>query len=288
MPRQHAEDLARRSSPRRRGSLRRSALCRHREIMRESLTSFPTSRRRRKSRRRRRSRRRREPAADETGRPARPAELARDVEPLTHAAALRRPGARPCEAPTSMMNTMTSTSKHQDEQQDRVRARPAPAACAARCLQFLGVAGQHPDDVVDAARDAAGEIVGPEARHDRVLDDAARDRVGQRAFEAIADLDAHLALVRRTISSTPLFLPCWPICQWRPSSIAVVLDRGALQRFQRRPRRSGRWSWLRGRRASAVSAARVAASRMPASSTTRPVSAGKSARNADTRKRRTA
>ena len=44
--------------------------------------------------------------------------------------------------------------------------------------------------------DAAVEVVRLELRRHDVADDAARRRVGQRAFEAVADLDAHLAVVR--------------------------------------------------------------------------------------------
>ena len=63
-------------------------------------------------------------------------------------------------------------------------------------LPFGRVRGQRGDDVVDAAGDAAVEIAGPESRRDRVGDDDAGDGVGQRALEAVADLDAHPPLVR--------------------------------------------------------------------------------------------
>ena len=48
-----------------------------------------------------------------------------------------------------------------------------------------------------AALDAAVEVVALELRRHLVADDAARHRVRQRAFEAVADLDAHLAVLRR-------------------------------------------------------------------------------------------
>ena len=62
---------------------------------------------------------------------------------------------------------------------------------------FRGVGGQHGDDVVDAAGDAVAEIARLEPRRDGVGDDHLRQRVGQRAFEAVADLDPHATLVRR-------------------------------------------------------------------------------------------
>ena len=53
----------------------------------------------------------------------------------------------------------------------------------------------HPDDPVDAGGNAAGEIPAPEFRRDDLVDDALGGDVGQRAFEAVADLDAQLAVV---------------------------------------------------------------------------------------------
>ena len=64
-------------------------------------------------------------------------------------------------------------------------------------LPFRSVGRQHGDDVVDAARDAAAEIARLEPWRDGVGDDDHRQRVGQRAFEAVADLDPHATLVRR-------------------------------------------------------------------------------------------
>ncbi len=73
--------------------------------------------------------------------------------------------------------------------------------------------------------DAAAEIAGLEARRDRVGDDDLRQRVGQRAFEAVADLDAHLALVRRDQQQHAVVLLRFsPSFQMRKSSIGVGLD----------------------------------------------------------------
>jgi len=67
-------------------------------------------------------------------------------------------------------------------------------ALAAR-LQLLRIAFQHHDHVVDGLADAGGKIAGTEGRHHIVFDDQLGVQVGQRAFQPVADLDAHLAVV---------------------------------------------------------------------------------------------
>ena len=62
-----------------------------------------------------------------------------------------------------------------------------------RRRQLLAV--DDPDHPVDARRDAAGEIAALEFRRDVLVDDALGGGVGQRAFEAVADLDAQAAVV---------------------------------------------------------------------------------------------
>ena len=57
--------------------------------------------------------------------------------------------------------------------------------------------------------------------------------VGERAFEAVADLDAHLALVRRHDQQHAVVLVLLADLPVAAELIAVVLDRGALQRFER-------------------------------------------------------
>src|SRR5262249_2035097 len=81
----------------------------------------------------------------------------------------------------------------QAAEQDRI----VLGALRGAALPLLGIAGQDLDYVVDAARDAAGKVVRAEARDDSVLDDELRHRVRQRTLEPVADLDPHLALVRR-------------------------------------------------------------------------------------------
>src|SRR5262249_28400098 len=132
-------------------------------------------------------------------------------------------------------------------------------------LPFLGVAGEHADDVVDAADDAAGDVVGAKARDDRVLDDELGDGVGERALEAVATSMRTLRSLGSTIGSTPLFLPCCPILQRRPSStpkssIEVPCNDRSVTTTS--------WSVVLASRSASfwVSAARVARSRILASS----------------------
>ena len=78
-----------------------------------------------------------------------------------------------------------------------------------------------------------GTIVGAEARDDRVLDDQPGDRVGERAFEPVADLDAHLALARHDDQQRAVVLALLADLPVAAELVAEVLDRGALQRSQR-------------------------------------------------------
>src|SRR5262249_46919992 len=98
---------------------------------------------------------------------------------------------------------------------------------------FLRVARCRLNDTVAPATDAANEIVDPEARDDGVLDDELRSRVGKRAFQAVTDLDTHLAFVWRDDEQRAgifLFLSDLPVA---PELVTVVLDRGALERLER-------------------------------------------------------
>ncbi len=55
----------------------------------------------------------------------------------------------------------------------------------------------HAHDAIDAGADAVVVIAALERGRDVLLDDPVGGRIGQRAFEAVADLDAHLAVVQR-------------------------------------------------------------------------------------------
>src|SRR5215831_10554517 len=119
--------------------------------------------------------------------------------------------------------------KHEDIEEARLVVRPLFGAR----LPFLGIDRHRLDDVIDPATDAAGEIVDPKTRNYGVLYDKLGDRVGERAFEAVADLDAHLAFVRRHDKQRAgilLFLSDLPVT---PELVTVVLNRGSLKRLQR-------------------------------------------------------
>ena len=102
-------------------------------------------------------------------------------------------------------------------------------ALAAR-LQFGGVAFQHHDDVVDGAADAAGKIAGAEGRHHGVLDDQLGVQVGQRAFEPVADLDAHLAVVLGDQQQDAVVLAGLAEPPGAEQPVGVGLDRLAVER----------------------------------------------------------
>ena len=97
-------------------------------------------------------------------------------------------------------------------------------------LPLGGVGRQRRDDVVDAARDAAVEVAGLEARRDRIGDDDARHRVRQRALEAVADLDAHPALLRRDQKKHAVVLLGFAELPGAEERVGVGLDLLAVQR----------------------------------------------------------
>ena len=118
------------------------------------------------------------------------------------------------------------------------------------------------------------KVVGAEARQDRVLDDEAANGVGERAFEAVADLDTHLALVRRHDQQHAVVLVLLADAPLAAELVAVILDRVPCSDSGSR-RRAGRWFSPRKRRACRSISARRRDRGCPASSTTRPVSCGK-------------
>ena len=97
-------------------------------------------------------------------------------------------------------------------------------------LPFGRVGGQRGDDVVDAARDAAVEIAGLESRRDRVRNDDAGDGVGQRALEAVADLDAHPPLLRRDQKESAVVLFRFAQFPGAEQPVGVGLDLLAVER----------------------------------------------------------
>src|SRR4051794_38244424 len=85
-------------------------------------------------------------------------------------------------------------TKHRPGHVRGYRGRPLPRPARRRNLSF------RPQQLEHAARsgfDATLQVSGAEARQDQRLHDGACGRVGQHAFKPMADLDPHLALVRR-------------------------------------------------------------------------------------------
>ena len=186
------------SGTRPRGSRRRRARRRARRGTRRVSSLAPTScsrrRRRRTSRRRRRSRRRhRRPSRRHRRRPRshRPSRRLRAAAPSRRRAspAGRRCGRRsiwrePCDA--SQRNSSRNRTMTRRERRD---GRPPSSAAAA--LYSPRVAAMIPST---PASSAARPVAGAEVRDDLLVQDAAGDRVGERTLEAVARLDAHLAV----------------------------------------------------------------------------------------------
>ena len=90
---------------------------------------------------------------------------------------------------------------HHDEQRRSAASRSRSRAAAPRGCGRCAVAASGsplpttPMIAIDAGVDAGRELVLPEQRRDRLGDDPPRRRVGQHAFESVADLDAQLAVV---------------------------------------------------------------------------------------------
>src|SRR5215813_11229184 len=127
----------------------------------------------------------------------------------------------------------TADNHEENEQKEQKREDIEEARFVVRPLfgarfPFLGIDRHRLDDVIDPATNAAGEIVGPQTRDDGILDDEFGHRVGERAFEAIADLDAHLALVRRHDQQGAGILLLLTDLPVTPELVAIILNRGSL------------------------------------------------------------
>src|SRR5262249_19052032 len=96
-------------------------------------------------------------------------------------------------------------------------------------LPFRSVGCQDGNDVVDAARNAFAEIAGLEARRHRVGYDHLRQRVGQGAFQAVADFDAYSALVRCNEQQYAVVFLLFPEPPLPEQFIGVRLDLLAFQ-----------------------------------------------------------
>src|SRR5262249_9576818 len=123
--------------------------------------------------------------------------------------------------------------ERQDQDQDRAPRQPRIGSLRRALLPFFGVAREHADDVVGTAGDAPRDIVGAKARDDCVLDDELGDGVSERALEAVADLDAYLALAWGHDQQHAVVLVALSDPPAAAELNAEIFDRGALQRLER-------------------------------------------------------
>ena len=80
------------------------------------------------------------------------------------------------------------------------------------------------DHLIDAGLDAAVVVARLEMRCDRLIDDAFRDRVGQRALQTVADLDARAPVVFRDQQDGAVVDPLAPELPLLRDANAVLLD----------------------------------------------------------------
>src|SRR3984885_5641391 len=98
-------------------------------------------------------------------------------------------------------------------------------------LPVRRVAAQDADNPVNAAADAAGKIARLEPRHDRARNDHRRQRVGQRAFEPVADLDADPVLIRGDEQKNTVILLRLAELPGAEQLVGISFNVAALQRF---------------------------------------------------------
>jgi hypothetical protein len=82
----------------------------------------------------------------------------------------------------------------------------------------------------DPCFNAAVIVAQLEMRRDGLVDDAIRDRIGQRAFQSVADLDAHTAVVFRNQQDRAVVDPLAPQFPLVGHADAVLLDFFGLRR----------------------------------------------------------
>ena len=105
----------------------------------------------------------------------------------------------------------------------------------ARFVPFGGIAGKTSlDDPLDAAFDPRAVVPRFEPQRHRARQNDLRQRVGERSFEAIADFDAHFALVRRDQEKDAIVLFCFAELPRAKQAIGVGFDVQALKRVDRR------------------------------------------------------
>src|SRR5438552_9578342 len=125
--------------------------------------------------------------------------------------------------------------KHDEDEIDperRDRQRRAPLLLCRR-RRGSGIAAEHAKEHGCAREHAAVQIAALEGRQDIALDDRPGERVRERALEAIADLDPHLALVGRHDQQRAGVLVLLADAPVAAELIAEILDRQTLERLQR-------------------------------------------------------
>ena len=118
----------------------------------------------------------------------------------------------------------------QDHDQHRIEAAAGIFAHLGPALPLGGVAREDAQDPVDARPDAAGKIPGLELRCHGAGDDHLRQGVRQRALEAVADLDPHLALGGGDEEQDAVVARPGAEAPGAKQAVGKVLDRGALKR----------------------------------------------------------
>ena len=201
---------------------RMAAAMRARSCSERSITSAPTPRRRRTIRHRPRSRRRRT-ARRRSRRRRKPPPP--ELRPLINMPRMnqRNPGDTIIRPITTTMPTMANQLLCAGA------ARPVEPQRRA-LLPFRGVGRQHGDDIVDAARDAAGVVAGLEARRDRIGDDHLGERVGQRALQPVSDFYPHPPFVGRDEQQHAVVLGFLAELPGAKQLVGVRLDLLAVER----------------------------------------------------------
>src|SRR5690606_10637808 len=87
----------------------------------------------------------------------------------------------------------------EQEKQEVGQVEPTalPTVALGAGFEFGAIGGKHRFDIVDGPRHPARKVALAEGGYHRVLDDQLRMQIRQRSFQAVTDLDAHLAVVER-------------------------------------------------------------------------------------------
>ena len=91
------------------------------------------------------------------------------------------------------------------------------------------IASQNLDDCLCAVENAGVEVAAAERRQNGLFDDDSALRVGERAFEAVTNLDANLVFLGRDDEQRSRVGALLPDALMAAELIAEVLDRETLQ-----------------------------------------------------------